>query len=87
MTWNDVLTTLQQIADYKLMNIGGAALTPGNIAAALLIMLHTLLLSSLTRRAIQRVFRRRHVEDAGTTAALHRLVHYVFLLVGAGVGS
>ena len=85
MTWNDVLTTLQRVADYKLMDIGGAALTPGNIAAALLIMLVTLLLSGLTRRGIQRVFRRRHVEDAGTAAAVNRLVHYVFLLVGVGV--
>ena len=87
MTWNDVLTTLQSVADYKLVTIGGAALTPGTIAVAVLIVLVTLLLSALTRRVIRRIFRRRHVEDQGTTAATNRLVHYVFLLVGVWGGA
>ena len=85
MTPETILTMLRQVSEFKLFVFSGTVITPGTIATVLVILLVTLALSALTRRGIRRLFRRRKVEDEGTTAAINRLTHYAFLLVGTGI--
>ena len=69
----------------NLFEIAGEEINLYDILTVAAIVVATLLLSKMTRRAIRRGFEMRGVRDEGTIGVVTRLVHFAFLLVGLGI--
>lgn len=77
-TWHGLLSE-------NLFEIAGEEINLYDILTVAAIVVATLLLSKMTRRAIRRGFEMRGVRDEGTIGVVTRLVHFAFLLVGLGI--
>jgi small-conductance mechanosensitive channel len=74
----DILTT-------ELFRITDKPISLLTIMTVITVVVLTLFLSRIARKAIRRGFRMRGVADEGTVGVVTRLVHFAFLLVGIGV--
>ena len=76
----------QDILNHPLFSIGGTPVTIGSIIVFCIIVVVTLVISRILEAAVVRAFRLRRAADEGTAAVARRLVHYVVLLTGTGLG-
>jgi small-conductance mechanosensitive channel len=74
-----------EILNTKLFTLGDTQVTLMTLVTAVFIVFLTLVISRLLRRGVERLARRRRIQDEGSVAAVSRLVHYLVLLVGIGV--
>ncbi len=77
-TWHSLLSE-------NLFEIAGEQINLYDILTVVAIIIATLLLSRLTRKAIRRGFEMRGVTDEGSIGVVTRLVHFAFLLIGLAV--
>jgi small-conductance mechanosensitive channel len=83
---NDVLRAVQDVLRFQLFSVAD---TPINIATLLVfgvIVGVTLLFSRFLQRANRHFLQRRGVKDEGTIRATSRLIHYLVLFGGLGIG-
>lgn len=73
-----------ELLNAQLFAIGGRPVTLTTVLSVILVLLATFWVSRLVRATIHRGFKRRNVRE-GTSAAVARLVHYVFLIVGLSI--
>ncbi len=74
------------ILNETLFRISGTEVTAVTLITVVLIVVVTYLISRLLQRAIVRAFQFRGVTDVGTTGIAKRVVHYVVMVIGLGVG-
>ena len=83
---NEFFASVQEILRIQLFTVSG---TPINIATVVVFMLivgGTFLVSFLVQRAVMHFLRRRGIENKGTLAASSRLIHYLIIIGGVGIG-
>jgi small-conductance mechanosensitive channel len=85
MESHGLISTLGAVLDRTLFVIGGRPISPMTVVTVAAIMIVTVLLSRLTRRAIVRASQLRGIKDEGSVGIITYLVHVVFLVVGLGV--
>jgi small-conductance mechanosensitive channel len=78
--------SLDHALDYRLFEIAGTSITLATLIIFALIIVVTLVVSWTVQRAMMRLFRVRGVRDEGTLGVARRLVHYLTLIIGLGVG-
>lgn len=76
----------ETLFDVVLFTLGDQQVTLLTVVVVGIILLATVLVSWLARRAVAGVLRRKQVADEGTIRALARLSHYVMLVLGFAVG-
>ncbi len=69
----------------ELFELGGTSVTLATLLGAVMVVLVATTFSWLVRRAVQRTFRRRKVEDEGTRAVVEKLLHYLIMMMGFGI--
>ena len=80
------LADLQPFLSTKLLQVGDFTLTVGGIVGAIFAILGALLISKLIRSAISRYDRRNPRASHAALYTLSRIVHYVLLAIGVGLG-
>lgn len=75
-----------QFLQFKLFTIAGTTLTVATALIFSLIIVGTFFVSWLIRGALGRAMKARGVKNLGTLKVSQRLLHYVVMLVGFGIG-
>lgn len=75
---------LREILNFHLFDLAGTPVTVGSLTTGFVIFVVSLILSFIVRKILARSVTRRGFKDPGTLATLDRLVHYAFIVVGAG---
>lgn len=86
MEWNRFSDWLGGILVKPLFVIAGTQVTPLSLLLFLIILGAAVVISFLLQRTLKRAFARMFAKDAGSFAAIMRLVHYVILVVGLAIG-
>lgn len=76
----------EDLFDVNLFTIGNQDVTLLTVIVVGIILLATLLVSWLVRRAVVGLLRRKQVSDEGTIKSVARLTHYALLFLGFAVG-
>ena len=77
---------LAQVLEFQLFTLAGTPVTLGTLVTALIILLVAYAISRVMQRSSVRLMNRQGLmRDAGTQAAVRRLLHYVVMLVGLGI--
>jgi small-conductance mechanosensitive channel len=74
------------VLDTPLFTLAGTPITTATILVFALIVGLTFLVSHLIQKAVAKALRLRKIEDRGTIEVAHRLLHYVVLAIGLGIG-
>lgn len=82
----DFLDSVREVLNTNLFSLGKQVVTPSSVLSFLLILLAAWIISRALQRMLSMTFRKRDLQDEGNLAAVQRLMHYVILLVGVGVG-
>ena len=72
--------------DIPLFEISGTTVTVATLISFAVIVIVTFVLASLMQRGVARAFSKKGQEDVGTTAVASRLVRYLILIGGLGIG-
>jgi len=86
MTIRERIDQLRDWLEVDLFHIGGTTVSLATAITFVLIVLATLWISRLLQGGLERLFLRRSVEDRGTKAVALRLIHYMVLVTGLGIG-
>ncbi len=86
VSFKDIAQGADSALNSQLLDIGGTQITLATVLSVVLIVALTLWLSRLLQRLVALGFQRRGVDDPGTIGVLQRLIHYLSLVVGVGVG-
>lgn len=76
----------ENLFDIVLFTLGDQQVTLLTVVVVGIILLATVLVSWLVRRAVTGLLRRKEVADEGTIRALARLTHYLLLVLGFAIG-
>lgn len=79
--WQEVLGAVDSVLEAS-FTIGGSAVTIADLIVVIAILVLAWTLSRLIRRALDRIMRRRGVNDEGTIAITLRIVHYFVVMLG-----
>ena len=72
--------------DAPLFNLAGTPVTAATLVVFGVIIVLTFLVSRLIQKAVARALRMRKVKDEGTIEVARRLLHYLVVAVGLGIG-
>ena len=86
MTANNLIAGLAEIFSHPLLTIAGTEVTLFSISLFILIILASYLLSWILQRTLAKSLAHKFTKKEGTLAVINRLVHYLVLLVGLGIG-
>jgi small-conductance mechanosensitive channel len=70
----------------RLFSIGDAPITLEKIVLFLIVLGLAIVVSRLLQRAMVQALKLRKVKDAGTVGVFKRLLHYIILAIGIGIG-
>ncbi len=76
---------ISPMLDHKLVEVAGTTVTVATALSALVVIVTTVWLSKLMRRAILRVFARRGLDAEKSAGTIVALLHYLILATGFGV--
>jgi small-conductance mechanosensitive channel len=79
--WSEIAGLADTILDSS-FTIGGSAVTVADLLVVVALLIATWTVSRLVRRGLDRVLRRRGVDDEGTVAITLRITHYGVMLLG-----
>lgn len=79
--WQDVIGAIDSVLEAS-FTIGGSAVTVADLLVVIAILILAWMFSRLVRQGLDRVMRRRGVEDEGTIAVTLRIVHYTIVALG-----
>lgn len=82
----DVTRIGSELLNTQIITLGGAPVTPATLGVLALTLILSWWLARLLERAFAAAMRRRGVRDEGSIRAVGRLVYYLVLVVGFGVG-
>lgn len=83
---NEFWQSLDELLNRQLFSLGGWTLSLHRALSFILILAVAFALSIFFQRMVDLAFRRREIQDEGTQAVVKRLLHYLILLIGLGVG-
>jgi small-conductance mechanosensitive channel len=87
MDWIERRLNLEAgLLDYPLFTLAGTPLTLATLIVFAVIVALTFLTSYLIQKAVTRALRLRKVKDEGTIEVARRLLHYLVLITGLGIG-
>lgn len=86
MSWDSVFSWASYWLVQPLFTIAGTHVTLLSLATFVAIVLCTLLISKVLKRALDRTIGERLAKNEGTRAAILRLLHYVVLIIGLSIG-
>jgi len=72
--------------DAPLFNLAGTPVTAATLVVFGVIIVLTFLVSRLVQNAVTRTLRMRKVKDEGTIEVARRLLHYLVVAIGLGIG-
>jgi len=72
--------------DAPLFNLAGTPVTAATLVVFAVIIVLTFLVSRLVQKAVARALRMRKVENEGTIEVARRLLHYLVVAIGLGIG-
>jgi small-conductance mechanosensitive channel len=85
MNWAETLSTVRDVLNVKLFELGGTTVTPVTALTVLFILLLTIWLGRATEKTVQATFAKRGVHEKGTVGVVARLLRYGLFVVGFGV--
>ena len=77
----ELMSSARNGLESDVVQVGGTQITLGSVVTAGVILALGFVLSKLARSAVQRAFALRGLHDAGTTAMVQRITHYVVMSV------
>ncbi|NIO29746.1 MAG: mechanosensitive ion channel [Candidatus Latescibacteria bacterium] len=83
---SDIFQLVREVLQYRLFEISGTAVNLMTLLTFALIIAFTFLISHLLQKALYRFFRTRGVKDEASLGVTTRLLHYLILAIGLGVG-
>lgn len=86
MTWREVLQFIDAILNEPLFTISDHSVTAVTVIVFVVVVLLSYWLSTLFQAAARRTFRLRGVVDPGIVGVTSRLIHYLVMAVGLGIG-
>jgi small-conductance mechanosensitive channel len=86
MTITEALEEARQVFNLQLFEIAGTPVTPGTLVVFFVIVLAAWLISHVCQKALARALAGRFRAHEGTLAVFQRLLHYLILAIGLGVG-
>jgi small-conductance mechanosensitive channel len=81
MSFNEILSLLVQVLEFKLFDVGTTPVTIATILTVLMMLVGTLWLSKVAQRTAERILVSRG-GTAGTAGTVKSLIHYIILIVG-----
>lgn len=85
MNLQEIGSTIRNMLDVRIMEVGGTVITGASVLIFIVIVLLTFWISWMVQRVTTEVLRRRGLSRAGTLATSRRLLHYAILIVGFSV--
>lgn len=79
--WQEVLGAIDSVLEAS-FTIGGSEVTVADLFVVVAILVIAFLFSRIVRQGLDRIMRRRGVDDEGTIAITLRIVHYVVVVLG-----
>jgi small-conductance mechanosensitive channel len=79
------VSVLQQILDWRLLELSGTPITVGSVLTAAVLVLVAYAVSRAVQHVMSRALQRREVMDQGTVNVAQRLLHYTIMLIGLGI--
>jgi len=86
MSWDTFTSWTGKGLAKPIFTLAGTEVTMFSVFTLILIVIITLFASMLLQRALNRTLAKRFEKEMGTLAAILRLVHYVILMIGLGIG-
>jgi small-conductance mechanosensitive channel len=86
MNWRDVAAAFRDFAAQRLFDVGGTSVTVASLVTLAIILVVTWWISRLLRGITSRTLKRGGFTETGTVATVNRLLHYLILMVGLGIG-
>lgn len=86
MEWNNLAAWTNHIMSKSWFTIAGTNVTPFSLVVFVIVLLSALGFSFFLQRALKRALDKKFVKNAGTFAAILRLVHYTVIVIGLGIG-
>lgn len=86
MNWSDLFERLDALANTPLFSLSGTEVTAVSILTFLVIILFSMWVSRVLTRITETWLRARGVQEEGTISTAKRLLHYLVMLMGIGVG-
>jgi small-conductance mechanosensitive channel len=83
MNWQERIREGTALLDIRLFELGGTPVTAWTLATVLMILLATILIARVVRKAMERMLRGRTALEQGNIAVTSRLAHYLLLIGGA----
>lgn len=85
MNLQEIGSTIRNMLDVRIMEVGGTVITGASVLIFIVIVLLTFWISWMVQRVTTEVLRRRGLSRDGTLATSRRLLHYAILIVGFSV--
>ncbi|NNF14132.1 MAG: mechanosensitive ion channel [Gemmatimonadetes bacterium] len=85
MNLQELGSAIRDGLNFRIVEIGGTAVTGASVATFLVIILISFWLSSVAQRVAVRVLTRGGLSEEKTLATTRRLLHYAVIIVGLGV--
>ncbi|MBT8338120.1 MAG: mechanosensitive ion channel [Gemmatimonadetes bacterium] len=79
--WSEVVAFVDRILEAS-CTVGGSAVTVADLLVVMGLLVAAWTISRVLRRGIERLLRRRGVDDQGTIAVTLRITHYAVMLLG-----
>ncbi|MEK9502406.1 mechanosensitive ion channel family protein [Gaopeijia maritima] len=79
--WQEVLGAIDSVLEAS-FTIGGSEVTVADLFVVVAILVVAFLFSRIVRQGLDRIMRRRGVDDEGTIAITLRIVHYAVVVLG-----
>lgn len=81
MQWQEIFGLVDSVLEAS-FTIGGSEVTVADLLVVVALLFLTWVFSRLFRRGLERIMRRRGVDDEGTIAATLRITHYFVMILG-----
>lgn len=85
MNWQERWREGLALLDLRLFEIGGTPVTVLTLVTVLLILVFTVIVSKVVRKAMEGLIRRKDALDEGNIAVASRLVHYTIMFIGSAI--
>lgn len=85
MNLQQILSSVRSALGFQLFSVSGVPVSVWNVLLASVLLLGTFRVSSLVQRAVRLAMTKRSVADEGAVATAQRLVHYIIVIIGAGL--
>jgi len=85
MTWVDFISSIQQVLDVRLFEVGGTTVTVASVVTFVVLVIATFWVSKLAQGLVGGMLARGGVKEQGTVLLIQRGLHYLVIIAGVAV--